>query len=144
MIDAFYKFTKLYPAKTTKSAETITCLRKYFSDYSKPRILTFDRRTSFTSQEFLSELDIKHQKVSNSSPQANGEVVIVNKTLEPMLGKLSDHECGKEWPKAVEDIELAIIILFTYLRARSPVNCYLAYVNAEKSMIRWNNLWKIK
>ena len=45
---------------------------------------------------------------ATGSPQANGQVEIVNKTLGPILGKLSDHESGKEWPKVVADVEFAI------------------------------------
>ena len=52
-----------------------------------------------------------------------------------MLGKVSDHECGKEWSKFEADIQFAINNTVHVSEARSPVYCYLAYVNAESSML---------
>ena len=63
------------------------------------------------SEEFkkrTEEFDVKHIKVANGSPQAKGQVEIVNRTLGPMLAKLSDAEIGKYWVKCVNDVEFAL------------------------------------
>ena len=52
VIDAFTKFVKLYPVKTTSTKEVCFALDKYFSYYSRPRRLVSDQGTAFTSKEF--------------------------------------------------------------------------------------------
>lgn len=111
VIDAFMKFVKLYPSKSTTSAEAIACLKKYFNSYSKPRVVVSDRGTCFTSVEFvdfMTEYEVKHVKVATGSPQANGQVERVNRTLAPMIGKMCDNDSGKDWPKVIIDVEYAL------------------------------------
>lgn len=111
VIDGFSKFTKLYPTKGTTTTEVINKLKMYFSYYSKPRVIVSNRGTCFTSQEFadfLNEYSVVHVKVATGSPQANGQVERVNRTLAPMLEKLSDNEGGKNWMKAVTEVEFAL------------------------------------
>lgn len=111
VVDAFTKFTKLYPTKSTTSAEAIAYLKQYFISYSKPKVLISDRGTCFTSKEFtdfLSDFEVQHVKVATGSPQANGQVERVNRTLAPMIGKLCDNDIGNHWPKVVTDVEYAL------------------------------------
>lgn len=89
IIDAFTKLTKLCPTKSTMSAEAIACLKKYFANYRKPKIITSDRGTWFTSTEindFLTEYEMRHVPVATGSPKVNGQLERVNRTLSPMLG----------------------------------------------------------
>ena len=111
VIDGFTKFIKLYPTKSTTSAEAITHLKQYFKSYSKPKTIISDRGSCFTSQEFenfMAEYDIKHIRVATGSPQANGQVERSNCFIAPMLAKLSDHSSGKTRPKVLTEIEYAI------------------------------------
>lgn len=48
VIDAFTKFVKLYGVNTS-AKETICSLRRYFSEYSRPRRIISDRGTAFTA-----------------------------------------------------------------------------------------------
>lgn len=57
VIDAFTKFVKLYPCRSTKMEEVIKHLRNYFQTYSKPREIISDRGTSFTSTAFKQFLE---------------------------------------------------------------------------------------
>lgn len=43
-----------------------------------------------------------------ASPQAYGQVERVNKILALIIGKLSDDELGKTWPKIIIDVKFAI------------------------------------
>lgn len=52
MTDAFTKFVRMYPTRTTKTAEAIAHLKTYFNSYSKPQTLISDRASCFTSSEF--------------------------------------------------------------------------------------------
>lgn len=96
-VDSFTKFIKLYAIKTTSSKETINYLRQCFEHYSRPETIVTDRDSCFTSTEFesfLKDQGIKHVKVTTGSPQANGQVERINRTLTPMLAKLSDDSAG--------------------------------------------------
>ena len=74
IVDAFSKYVKLYPTKTTNSHEAITCLEQFFQNYNKPINIISDRGTVFTSHEFedfLCKHNINHIKIATGSPQAN-------------------------------------------------------------------------
>lgn len=88
IIDAFTKYVRLYPVKTTKSNEAITSLRDYCQNYSSPKIIISDRGSAFTShefKEFVDERGIKHIKIATGSPQANGRA---GKQVSPRI-----HAC---------------------------------------------------
>jgi len=55
----------------------------------------------------LRENEIKHIKATGS-PQANGQVERVNRTLIPMLGKLSDESIGRPWHRVLSEVEYAM------------------------------------
>jgi len=95
VIDEFTKFVKLYPVKNTTSKEAITYLTQYFSYYSRPQSIISDRGTCFTSaefKEFLKENNIEHVLTTTASPKANGQVERINRTLDPMLEKLTERK----------------------------------------------------
>lgn len=111
IIDAFTKFVRLYPAKTTASKEAITALKDYFRAYSRPKLIVSDRGTCFTSNEFelfLETNNIQHVKIATNSPQGNGQVEIVNKSIGPMMAKMIDIGKGISWDKVLESVEYAI------------------------------------
>lgn len=111
VVDGFTKFVRLYPVKSTTSKETITCLTQYFNNYSRPQAIISDRGTCFTStefKEFLKENNIEHVLVATASPKANEQAEHINRTLGPMLGKLTNNEKNKHWHKVITDIEYAM------------------------------------
>ncbi|KAL4119867.1 hypothetical protein QTP88_012630 [Uroleucon formosanum] len=109
IIDAFSKFVRLYPCRTTKSDEVIKHLRNYFQTYSKPCQIISDRGTSFTGtnfKEFLKDESVKLTLVASGTPRANGQVEIVNKSIIPMLAKLT--ELTSRWDRVLQKVEFAI------------------------------------
>lgn len=111
VIDAFTKFTKLYPTKTTATNEVINNLTSHFHNYSRPRIIISDRGTAFTSnefQEFCREKDIQHIRIATISPKANGQVERTNRVLGPMISKLINNDEKIYWYKVITDIEFAL------------------------------------
>lgn len=52
--------------------------------------------------------NIEHHKVATGSPQANGQVEIMNKILAPILGKLSNSERQADWVKLLPKVEFAL------------------------------------
>jgi len=108
VIDGFTKFVRLYATKTTNTKEVITALKDYFRAYSKPKCIISDRGSCFTSKEFddfMLEFDVKHMKIATGSPQANGQVERVNRSLGPMIAKLVQPEKGIYWDTVIDKVE---------------------------------------
>lgn len=109
IIDAFTKFIRLYPCKSTTTEESIRHLCEYFRAYSKPKRLISDRGTCFTSDAFkkyLKSNNIDHILVAVSTPRANGQVERFNRIITPMLAKSSETPC--KWDRALERVEYSL------------------------------------
>lgn len=86
-------------------------MREYFRSYSRPKYIVSDRGSCFTSgefQQFLEEENVRHIKIATGSPQANGQVERVNRSLGPMIAKLTDPERNLHWDNVVEIVEYAL------------------------------------
>ena len=80
----------------------------------------------FTSVEFKEYLEyncIKHIKIATGSPQANGQVELINRSLGPMIAKLIDPSRNRCWDTVIEDAEFSISN--TILLKNIPVLCCL-------------------
>lgn len=111
IIDAFTKFVRLYPCKTTKTEEIVKHLDDYFRSYSRPRRIS-DRGTCFTSEtfkEFLKAEVIEHVLTAVNTPRANGQVERFNKLITPMMAKLS--ETLSKWDRVLGQVEFSIIVI---------------------------------
>lgn len=110
VIDAFTKFIKLYPTKTTNANEVLKALKRYKYDYSTPKRLISDRGSAFTSKAFKSFTDdygIEHIMNATANPQANGQIERYNRTLVPLLAKLKE-ETRMEWDNVLSDAEFLL------------------------------------
>lgn len=108
VIDAFTKFSRLYPCKSLTSEEATKHLREYFRCYSKPRRLISDRGSAFTSDEFknfLKEESVEHILMVGT-PRANGQIERLNRVLTPMLAKMSDSL--NKWDQIIDLVEFAM------------------------------------
>lgn len=100
-IDAFAKFTWLYATRSTTAAEVVDRLKKQAAIFGNPRRKISDRGTAFTAKEFeeyCKQEKIEHFLTTTGIPRANGEVERVNRTLIPLITKLTAPERG-EWYK---------------------------------------------
>lgn len=121
IIDAFTKFVRLYPCKSTTTEETLRHLYDYFRAYSRPTRLISDRGTCFTSDAFkecLKSDSIEHVLVAVGTPRANGQVERFNKMITPMLAKLS--ETPSKWDLVLERIEFSINNTFCRATNETP------------------------
>lgn len=108
VVDVFTKFVRLYPCKSTTSRETIRHLEDYFRCYSVPKRVISDRGTCFSSSEFrqfTESFDIQLVLIATGVPMANGQVEVVNRSLTPMLAKLSSGT--DTWDKVLHQAEFA-------------------------------------
>ncbi|XP_039315302.1 uncharacterized protein LOC105204157 isoform X1 [Solenopsis invicta] len=101
VIDAFSKFIWLYATRSTDTAEVIDRLRKQSTLFGNPRRIVSDYGTAFTSgafKEYCNDEKIQHILTSIGIPRGNGQVERVNRTLIPLLTKLSTPKTD-EWFK---------------------------------------------
>lgn len=87
VVDGFSKFIKLYACRTTSTNEVIKHLTSYFSYYSKPLQIITDR-------------------VAAGVPRANGQVERFNRSVTPMLAKLSEDP--RKWDLHLTEVEFAL------------------------------------
>ena len=109
VIDAFTKFLRLFPCKSTKSEESIRHLEEYFRAYSKPKRMIMDRGTAFTSnafKDFLEAGKIEQILIAVGTPRANGQIERYNRTITPMIAKLCDTP--QKWDRVLEQVEFAL------------------------------------
>ncbi|XP_025835246.1 uncharacterized protein LOC112905971 [Agrilus planipennis] len=104
VVDAFTKFVWLYPTKSTDAAEVIDRLTKQSFVFGNPRRIVSDRGTAFTSQAFKDYCKtekIEHTMIVTGVPRGNGQVERVNRTLLPLLAKLTSP-IPENWYKYIE------------------------------------------
>lgn len=110
VVDVFLKFVWLYATKSTNAAEVINRLKKQSSVFGNPRRIISDRGSAFASREFRDYCDlerIEHDLITTGIPRANGQVERLNRTLIPLLTKLSaPRPC--EWYKHLDVVQLCI------------------------------------
>ncbi|XP_033318399.1 uncharacterized protein K02A2.6-like [Bombus bifarius] len=107
VVDAFTKFTWLYPTRSTDTADVIDRLKKQAAVFGNPRRIISDRGTAFTSnafQEYCEEENMKHLLVTTGAPRGNGQVERVNRTLIPLLTKLTAPK-PDDWYKHVDQVQ---------------------------------------
>lgn len=139
MVDAFTKFTKFFPTKSISSEETIVHLTNYINFYSKPNRIVTDRGSCFTSRkfnDFISNNQIEHIKTAAYTPEANGQVERMNKSLTPMLAKLC-HESCKKWDKLLPKVEF--IFNNTYNRSIGNYPSVLLFGFQQNNLDSENN-----
>lgn len=104
VVDGFTKFIWLYPVKTTNTIEVLDKLIKQSAIFGNPRRIVSDRGSTFTShdfKEYCKDEGIEHVTVVTGLPRGNGQIERVNRTLIPLLTKLT-HPNPFEWHKYVE------------------------------------------
>lgn len=92
VVDAFTKFTWLYPTKSTGVAEVLNHLTKQSAVFGNPRRIISDQGSAFTSHDFktyCTDEGIEHVLIATGTPRGNGQVERVNRTLIALLTKLS-------------------------------------------------------
>ncbi|GFX81384.1 transposon Tf2-8 polyprotein [Trichonephila clavipes] len=107
VIDSFTNIVWLYPTKTTSTSEVIKKLDIQKTTFGNPRFLITDRETTFTSDEFhtyCSEQKIILHHITTGLPRADGQVERINRTIIPVLSKMSKEDPTK-WFKQVPSLQ---------------------------------------
>lgn len=122
VIDSFSKFTWLYATKSTDTAEVVDRLRKQANIFGNPRRIISDRGTAFTSndfQEYCKSEGIQHILTTTGIPRVNGQVERVNRTLIPLLTKMTAPKPG-EWHKYLSTVQLYLNAIMHRSIATTP------------------------
>lgn len=107
LVDAFTRFTWLFPVKMTSSKETISRLESVFNTFGNPSILVSNRGTAFSSfTNFLRERDIDHRMVAVATPWANDLVERINRFLKASLKKMINDQIT--WSNKIKDLQYII------------------------------------
>jgi len=107
VIDGFTKFVWLYPTKSTTSKEIISKLQLQSQISGNPARIITDRGTGFSSsefQEYCRNEKISHSMITIGLPRANGQIERINRTIIPILTKLSMDDPTK-WYKHVSKVQ---------------------------------------
>lgn len=103
IIDGFTKVW-LYPMKTTGTTEVVDKLIKQSAIFGNLRCIVSDQGSVFTSydfKEYCKDEAIEHVTIVTGVPRGNGQIERVNRTLLPLLTKLTAPNPA-EWHKYVE------------------------------------------
>ncbi|GFW75816.1 hypothetical protein TNCV_4429991 [Trichonephila clavipes] len=104
VVDAFTKFTWLYPVKTASAESAPRKLKQQQKTFGNPIRIISDRGSAFTSKlfnDYCDEENIQHLQIATGVPRGNGQVERIHRTLIPVLTKLSLDDSTK-WYKYVD------------------------------------------
>jgi len=122
VVDAFSKFVWLYATKSTDTAEVLDRLRKQSTIFGNPRRIISDRGVAFTAnafKDYCSEEKIQHLLITTGIPRGNGQVERINRTLIPLLTKLSTPK-PEEWFKFLDIAQKYLNATFSRSTSRTP------------------------
>lgn len=98
VIDAFTKFTWIFPVKSTKSEETVRKLQLITDVFGNPTRVITDRGTAFTGSVFTDYCkaeNINVVQITTGVPRGNGQIERMNRTIISVLSKLSSDNPEK-------------------------------------------------
>ncbi|GFT71027.1 hypothetical protein TNCV_1247591 [Trichonephila clavipes] len=107
VVDAFTKFTWLYPVKTVSAESTLEKLKQQQKTFGNPIRIISDRGSAFTSKlfnDYCDEENIQHLQKGTGVPRGNGQVERIYRTWIPVLTKLSLDDSTK-WYTYVDRLQ---------------------------------------
>ncbi|GFV89235.1 hypothetical protein TNCV_285681 [Trichonephila clavipes] len=87
VIDAFSKFTWLYPTRSTDAAEVINRLENQRHVFGNPARIITDKGSAF--EDYCKKQNILHISITTGLPRSNGQIEKQNSTIISVLSKLS-------------------------------------------------------
>ncbi|KAJ8969901.1 hypothetical protein NQ314_001535 [Rhamnusium bicolor] len=143
IVDAYTRFIRLYPVKSTKSIETIQKMEEFINQYDAPRIIVSDRGTAFTGHsftEFCKKYDIEHKTIASHYPQANGMAENRMKSIIPVIVTSFDFD-DEQWDKTIYRAERKINTAINKTLGCSPFECLYGYTPTyeDASMVNLAN-----
>ena len=101
IIDAFTRYTKLYPAETTKAEHALPAMLDWISQFGCPSEIVSDNGTQFVNkliEAFTQAAGIEHATIHAYSHEENGIVERANKEVNRHLRAMTyDRKIRKDW-----------------------------------------------
>lgn len=107
VVDAFTKFTWIYPVKTLTTEETISKLELQQQSFGSPERIITDRNAAFTSNDFkdyCQNESITQYLITTGQPRGNGQVERIHQIIISVLSKLSADDPTK-WYRKVSNVQ---------------------------------------
>ncbi|GFW98076.1 hypothetical protein TNCV_2491321 [Trichonephila clavipes] len=107
IIDAFTKFTWLYPVKSTTLEDALDKLKLQQKTFGNPKRIITDKGSPFNSKgfdDYCTEEKIQNLQITTGVPRGNGQVERIHRTLIPVLTKLSIDDPTK-WYKFLDRLQ---------------------------------------
>ncbi|GFY29854.1 transposon Ty3-I Gag-Pol polyprotein [Trichonephila clavipes] len=99
VIDAFSKFTWLYPTRSTDAAEAKNRLENQRHVFGNSARIITDKESAFTSsafEDYCKRQNILHISITTGLARSNGKIENQNSTIIAVLSKLSVDD-PKKW-----------------------------------------------
>ncbi|GFT25650.1 hypothetical protein TNCV_1965601 [Trichonephila clavipes] len=140
VIDAFTKFTWLYPTKSTTAQEAIERLKLQQKTFGNPSRVISDKGGAFRSKEFedyCADEQISNVQITTEVPRGNGQVERIHGVLIPVLTKMSIEDPTK-WFKHVDSLQRVLNSVPSRSTKYSPFELLIGVKmkNPEDVMIR--------
>lgn len=122
VVDAFTKFTWIFPTKSTTAKEALDKLKVHQQHFGNPARIISDRGAAFTSQEFedyCQQEGILHIKITTGIPRGNGQVERIQKNIVSILTKMC-IENPALWYRHVSRVQRALNSTFHRSIKMSP------------------------
>ncbi|GFS60138.1 hypothetical protein TNCV_2826601 [Trichonephila clavipes] len=122
VVDAFTKFTWLYPIKTVSAESALEKLKQQQKTFGNPIRIISDKGSAFTSKlfnDYCDEENIQHLQIATGVPRGNGQVERIHRTLIPVLTKLSLDDSTK-WYKYVDRLQRILNSTICYSTKWTP------------------------
>lgn len=107
VVDAYTKFTWIYPLKTLTTEETLEKLRQQQQVFGAPDRIITDRNAAFTSnnfQDYCRKENITLHTITTGQPRGNGQVERTHQIIVAVLSKLSADDPTK-WYRYVSKVQ---------------------------------------
>ncbi|GBO32305.1 Transposon Tf2-8 polyprotein [Araneus ventricosus] len=142
IVDAFTKFTWLYPVKSTSAEDALDKLKVQQKTFGNPKRIITDRGSAFTSKAFgdyYTNENIQHFQITTGVPRGNGQVERIHRTLIPVLTKLSIADSTK-WFKFVDPLQRILNSTFNRSTKWSPFELLIGVTMRNKEDLHLTDL----
>lgn len=122
VIDAFSKFTWLYPVKAKDVAEVIKRLEFQREVFGNPFNIVADKGGAYISNEFeayCNDNNINRHLITTGVPRGNGQVERINRIIYPVLTKLSSENPG-QWYRHTSRLQTILNSTTTRSTGKTP------------------------
>ncbi|GBM28154.1 Pro-Pol polyprotein, partial [Araneus ventricosus] len=142
IVDAFTKFTWLYPVRSTSAEDALDKLKVQQKTFGNPKRIITDRGSAFTSKAFgdyCTNENIQHFQITTGVPRGNGQVERIHRTLNPVLTKLSIADSTK-WFKFVDPLQRILNSTFNRSTKWSPFELLIGVTMRNKEDLHLRDL----